>query len=239
MVPSMTWQRNWVNARGLPPWRPEVQRAGGADGYWVDVYVPSAEELEQRRRQKSEKEAALAELTACQDASDVAGVIRSRGTLLPTHSTVWYRPFGLLVQGGAVIRPTHQFHRMRLAFPHRIFDWRKIVVDSAPHHFAWQTRPGKFVSTDGHGWCTNFHFGAAGKLIEERLLRGEVPTSYSEPWVGTGTGNPTATVVVPIDELPKLVVDASVYGTKKRLQPGVMISDYSSVTLAEIVQLMK
>jgi hypothetical protein len=151
---------------------------------------------------------------------------------------MWFGPFKLLAQSGALLPPTHQLHRIRLALPYRLLGWRKIAVGLVAEDQAWQTRAGRFIATDGHAWCTNFHSGATGAIIEARLLRGEIPSPCCEPWVGTSTGNPSGTVAVPIGSLPRLVYDDTDPATRRRLEPGVMVMDYCSVSHDEIIQLM-
>jgi hypothetical protein len=75
IVGCMPWERRWVDTRGLPPWRPEAQRAGPADGYWIDVFVESTDERKQREMLEAERGAALDELLACRDASAVIETI--------------------------------------------------------------------------------------------------------------------------------------------------------------------
>jgi hypothetical protein len=235
--------REWVSTQGLPPWRPEAQRARreggpGASGYWIDVYSHEPGEVEHRLQRDAEREAAVAELRRCHEVDQVVTLIRERGLVLREVDADWRAAFRLLAEGGRLIPPTHQLHRMRLAFPHRIFGWKKMTVDSAPCGQAWQIRAGEFAAVSGHVWCTNFGSGEAGKRMEERLLRGEVPSPDFEPWVGTRTSNPTASVVVPSGAVPTLVWDASVSDTSRRLDPGALVRDYSSGRIAEILKLM-
>jgi hypothetical protein len=241
MLPRMPWERRWISTRGLPPWRPEVQRAGGphADGYWTEVYAPSADEIAQEGRLRAAREAAAGGLAACRDAADVIKLIRGHASMLPEEGSAWRRPFSLLYRGGVLVPPTHQFHRMQLALPQRLLGIRKIIVASTPHEWGWEIGTGRFADPNGHVWCTNYSMGEVGDRQSERLLQGEVPSSYVDPWVGTGTSKPSATVATPVGQTPTLVVDYNAPSTRRCLCDGVLVSDYSAVWLPHIVPLIK